>query len=87
MPETDNQQRSAPTSPLAPLTRRETQVARLISEGKSVKQTAQILGVSFKTAETHKYNLYKKLQVHKSVELALIVFRSSEKGKRIGRRS
>lgn len=51
------------------LTPREGQVLRLIAEGKTTKEVAAILGVSVKTAETHRTNLMHKLDIHSSTEL------------------
>src|SRR3990172_1171986 len=47
-----------------PLTSRERAVLQLIAEGKSTKEIAQLLGLSVKTAESHRTNLMKKLDIH-----------------------
>ncbi len=47
-----------------PLTPRERQVLQLIAEGKSTKEVAAILGVSVKTADTHRTRLMDKLDIH-----------------------
>jgi DNA-binding NarL/FixJ family response regulator len=52
------------------LSRRERQVLSLIVEGKSTKQIAVELGISFKTAVTHRASLMGKLDVH---EVASVV--------------
>lgn len=49
------------TDPLSP---RERQVLQLIGEGKSTKEIAQILGISVKTAESHRTRLMQKLDIH-----------------------
>jgi DNA-binding NarL/FixJ family response regulator len=53
-----------------PLTARERQVLQLISEGKSTKDVACLLGISAKTAESHRARLMQKLDIH---ELASLV--------------
>ena len=58
-----------PTAPVN-LSAREKEVAHYTSQGKSVKQIAQILGCSENTVKTHKANLMKKIQVSNSVEVA-----------------
>ncbi len=40
------------------------EVLQLIAEGKSNKQVAGELGVSFKTADKHRQNLMNKLDIH-----------------------
>lgn len=52
-----------------PLTERERQVLQLIAEGKSTKEVAQILGVSFKTAESHRMRIMGKLDLHNTAGL------------------
>jgi DNA-binding NarL/FixJ family response regulator len=52
-----------------PLTDRERQVLQLISEGKTTKEVAIRLGVTVKTAESHRSSLMNKLDIHSTVEL------------------
>ena len=52
-----------------PLTVRERQVLQLIAEGKSTKDTANVLGISVKTAESHRMNLMQKLDIHETASL------------------
>ena len=47
-----------------PLTGRERQVLKLIAEGYSTKECAAILGVSVKTADSHRTRLMRKLSIH-----------------------
>lgn len=47
-----------------PLTEREREVLHLIAEGRTTKQVAAALGVSVKTAESHRSRLMKKLDIH-----------------------
>ncbi len=52
-----------------PLTLRERQVLQLIAEGKSTKDVASLLGVSVKTAESHRTRLMHKLGIHETASL------------------
>jgi DNA-binding NarL/FixJ family response regulator len=49
---------------------REREVLQLVVEGKSAKQIGEVLHVSAKTVEFHKYRMLKKLGLHNAVELA-----------------
>ena len=51
------------------LSDREQQVLRLTVEGKSVKETAELLFLSAKTVEKHRANIMKKLGINNAVEL------------------
>jgi two-component system response regulator NreC len=51
------------------LTPRERQVLRLIALGRSTKQVAGALGVSFKTAESHRTRMMRKLGIHETAGL------------------
>jgi DNA-binding NarL/FixJ family response regulator len=51
------------------LTERETQVLRLISDGKSNKEIAEVLQISVKTVEKHRQTLMNKLHVHDAAGL------------------
>jgi DNA-binding NarL/FixJ family response regulator len=55
--------------PSDPLTARERQVLQLIAEGKSTKDTASVLGISVKTAESHRMRLMQKLDIHETASL------------------
>jgi len=59
----------APASPRSRLTSREREIVQLLAEGKSSKEVAAVLGISVKTAETHRANIMRKLQVHSVSEL------------------
>jgi two-component system response regulator NreC len=52
-----------------PLTARERQVLQLIAEGKSTKDIASLLGISVKTAESHRTRLMRKLDIHETASL------------------
>jgi DNA-binding NarL/FixJ family response regulator len=51
------------------LTARERQVLQLIAEGNSTKQIARTLDISYKTAESHRARLMKKLDIHETAGL------------------
>jgi DNA-binding NarL/FixJ family response regulator len=53
----------------APLTDRQRQVLRLISEGRSAKEIAVRLDISVKTAQFHKSSIMEKLNLHTTAEL------------------
>ncbi len=59
------------------LTAREREIVQLIAEGKSSKEIAVALGLSVKTAETHRSNLMRKLQLHSVSELVLYAVRNN----------
>jgi DNA-binding NarL/FixJ family response regulator len=52
------------------LSAREREVLHLVVEGRSAKEIGDILHVSAKTVEFHKYRMMKKLGLHTTVELA-----------------
>ena len=52
-----------------PLTSRERQVLQLISEGKRTRHIAELLGVSVKTAESHRTNIMRKLGIDETAGL------------------
>lgn len=58
-----------------PLTSRERQVLQLIAEGKSTKEVASMLGMSVKTAESHRTHLMKKLGIHETASLVRYAIR------------
>lgn len=61
--------------PPDPLTLREREVLQLIAEGKTTKEVAAILGVSVKTAESHRTRIMEKLQVHETASLVRYAIR------------
>ena len=52
-----------------PPTDRELEVLDLVCRGKSTKEIAKTLDITFKTANTHRYQLFRKADVHNVVEL------------------
>jgi two-component system, NarL family, response regulator NreC len=65
----------APIDPLAPLTTRERQVLRLAADGRSSGEIGTELGISPRTAETHRANLMNKLGLHNQTELVRFALR------------
>jgi DNA-binding NarL/FixJ family response regulator len=55
-------------NPDSPLTKRETTILQLISEGKTYTQISEELFISKETAKTHIKNIYSKLQVNSKSE-------------------
>jgi two-component system, NarL family, response regulator NreC len=53
------------------LTAREREVLKLLAQGQTVRSAANILGLSTKTVDAHKFNLMRKLGVHNKAELVL----------------
>ncbi|VEL98550.1 DNA-binding NarL/FixJ family response regulator [Alteromonas sp. 76-1] len=56
-------------SPLSVLTRREREVFFLVAAGNTSKKIGELLNMSLKTAENHRSNIYKKLNLSSSAEL------------------
>jgi two-component system response regulator NreC len=54
----------------APLTNRELDVVKLVADGKTYKEIAQILGLSFKTVDSYSQRIKLKTQCH---SVALLV--------------
>jgi len=66
-----------PVAVMAPrLSLREREVVQLVGEGKTSKEVAATLGMSLKTAETHRSNILMKLNLHSTVELVLYAVRN-----------
>jgi len=58
------------------LTSREREIVQLLSEGRSSKEVATVLGISVKTADTHRANIMRKLNLHSVSELVLYAVRN-----------
>lgn len=58
------------------LTLREREVLRLLAQGHSNKEVAAFLGISRKTAEVHRTNIMRKLEVHSFAELVRYAIRN-----------
>lgn len=59
------------------LTPREREVVQLLAEGKSSKEVAVTLDLSVKTAETHRTNLMRKLDLHSVADLVRYAVRNN----------
>lgn len=57
------------------LTEREKEILQLLAEGKTNKEVATILNLSFYTVETHRTNLMQKLNLHNTAEIVLYAVR------------
>lgn len=57
------------------LTPREREIVQLLAEGKSNKEVASVLGISVKTAETHRTNIMRKLDLRSMSELVRYAIR------------
>jgi DNA-binding NarL/FixJ family response regulator len=58
------------------LTTREREVIQLLAEGKTSKEVAVTLNLSVKTAETHRTNLMRKLDLHSVADLTRYAVRN-----------
>ena len=62
---------------LPSLTPREREIVQLLAEGKSTKEVARHLDLSVKTAETHRSNIMRKLDLHSVSGLVLYAVRNN----------
>jgi DNA-binding NarL/FixJ family response regulator len=60
----------------AELTPREREIIQLIAEGKATKEIAEVLGISVKTADTHRTNLMRKLKLHSTADVVRYAIRN-----------
>jgi len=60
----------------AALTPREREIVQLVAEGRSTKELADRLGISPKTAETHRTNIMRKLNLHSVSEVVRYAIRN-----------
>lgn len=58
-----------------PLTSRELQVLTLVAEGHSTRKVAELLGISYKTADSHRTRMMEKLGVHETASLVRYAIR------------
>ena len=56
-------------TPEEPLTSREREIIKLIAEGKSSKDIAELLFISIRTVQHHRANILRKLNVKKTADL------------------
>jgi len=64
-----NQQPEKAGDPVASLTSRQREILQLLAEGRSAKEIGEVLKVSARTVEFHKYQLMEKLDIHTNAEL------------------
>src|SRR5438874_2487552 len=55
--------------PPDPLTGREREVLQLVAEGKTTKEIGRVLGISVKTADSHRTRIMRKLGMHETASL------------------
>jgi DNA-binding NarL/FixJ family response regulator len=60
----------------AALTPREREIVQLVAEGRSTKDLADHLGITVKTAETHRSNILRKLGLHSVSEVVRYAIRN-----------
>jgi len=65
------------SSSVEPLTEREIEVLKLITQELSTSEIADKLGLTVKTIETHRRNLYKKIKVKNVVGLAIYAVKNN----------
>jgi DNA-binding NarL/FixJ family response regulator len=70
-------QEPAATSAAGRLTPRQREIVQLLAEGKSSKEVAVALGLSVKTAETHRANIMRRLDCHSVSELVRYAVRNN----------
>jgi two-component system response regulator NreC len=63
------------THPADKLTLRERQVLQLVTEGKSTKELADVLGISVRTGESHRSRIMTKLDIHETAGLVRYAIR------------
>jgi len=59
-----------------PLSPREREIVQLLAEGRSNKEVAGTLGISLKTAETHRTNLMRKMNFHSVADVVRYAIRN-----------
>ncbi|MGE5362325.1 MAG: LuxR C-terminal-related transcriptional regulator, partial [Bacteroidales bacterium] len=64
------------TDPYDALTDREKQVLKLVAEGRSNKEVAELLDISVKTAMSHREHIMQKLNLHSRTELIKFALRA-----------
>jgi DNA-binding NarL/FixJ family response regulator len=66
---------AAEADPYETLTDREKQVLKLVADGRSNKEVAEVLGISVKTAMTHREHVMQKLGLHSRTDLIRFALR------------
>ncbi len=68
-------QRHTTAEPATPLSPREIEIIKLIAEGKSSKEIAEILFLSFRTIQNHRTKIMRKLNLKKNTDLVRYAIR------------
>jgi DNA-binding NarL/FixJ family response regulator len=68
---------ATPSSDGTLLTAREREIVQLLAEGNTCRQVADALGLSIKTADTHRSKIMRKLGIHSIRELVLFAVRNN----------
>ncbi len=69
-------QAESPSDEPGRLSPREREIVQLLAEGRSNKEVAAVLGISVKTAETHRNNVMQKMGFHSITELVRYAVRN-----------
>jgi DNA-binding NarL/FixJ family response regulator len=67
--------REAEGDPVAAVTPRQREILQLLAEGRSAKEIGDVLTISPRTVEFHKYQMMETLQLHTSAELILFAIK------------
>ena len=70
-------QEGAPGDPAQTLSPREREILQLLAEGKSNKEVARALGITVKTAETHRANVMRKMEFASLSDLVRYAIRNN----------
>jgi DNA-binding NarL/FixJ family response regulator len=68
-----------------PLTGRQREILRLVAEGMSNREIAQVLTISVRTVEVHRFNLMRRLRVRNVAQLLKLALVHGLLGKRYSR--
>jgi DNA-binding NarL/FixJ family response regulator len=71
-----NHAREDEGDPVAALTPRQREILQLLAEGRSAKEIGDVLAISPRTVEFHKYQMMETLQIHTSAELILFAIKN-----------
>jgi DNA-binding NarL/FixJ family response regulator len=71
-----NPREASPDGGCSRLTGRQREIVQLLAEGKSSKEVASALGLSVKTAETHRANIMRRLDCHSVTALVRYAIRN-----------
>ena len=72
-----NTQQDLADGPVSRLTSRESQIVKLVAEGRCNKEIAAMLEISIKTVESHRAHIMEKLDLHSVTELVRYAIRNN----------